>query len=144
MAQFNPYLHFDGIAEEAFMFYKSVFGGEFTKFVRYKDFEQSDEYPIAEQHLNKMMYIALPLGKHNMLMGSDAILQDGNNKFNSADNFHIAISADSAEEAKTYFDALVKNGKIEVPLDESPWGAYFGMLRDQFGIQWTVEFESKG
>lgn len=141
MAQFNPYLHFTGNAEKAFNFYKSVFGGEFTKVVKYKDLPQSEEYPIAAEYLDQIMHIILPIGNGNFLMGSDAILQNEQQKFTFGDNFHIAISAESKDEANQFFNGLAANGNIEMPIADSPWGAYFGMLKDQFGIQWTVEYD---
>ena len=142
MAQINPYLHFTGNAEEAFLFYKSVFGGEFTKVVKYKDLSQSEEYPIAEEHLEQIMHIILPIGNGNVLMASDAIRQNEHQKFTFGDNFHIAISTESRDEADYIFSGLALNANVEMPIADSPWGAYFGMLKDQFGIQWTVEFDS--
>lgn len=141
MALFNPYLHFIGNTEEAFNFYKSVLGGEFTKLVRYKDLTPTAEYAIPETYLDKIMYIALPLGKNNMLLGSDAMLEMEGRKFTFGDNFHIAISAENKEEATYLFKGLSTDGKIEMPIADSPWGSYFGMLVDQFGVQWTVEFD---
>ena len=141
MAVFNPYLHFAGNTEEAFTFYKSIFGGEFATFVRYKDLPQSDEHPISDTNLEKIMHIALPLGKHNMLMGSDAILESADRKFLMGDNFHIAITAESKEEADKFFNGLSVGAKVEMPIADSPWGSYFGMLVDQFGVQWTVDFD---
>ena len=141
MATFNPYLHFTGNTEEAFNFYKSVFGGEFIQVVRYKDLPQSDEHQIPEAYLNKIMHITLPLGKNAILMGADAMLERDGHKFVFGDNFHIAISAESREEADQFYNGLSVGGKIEMPIAESPWGSYFGMLADQFGIQWTVDFD---
>lgn len=141
MAQFNPYLHFTGHTEEAFNFYKSVLGGEFIKVIRYKDLPPSEEHPIPEEYLDKIMHIALPLGRTNILMGSDAMLEMGGRKFTYGDNFHIAISAESKEEANHLFNALSAGGTVEMPITESPWGSYFGMLADQFGIQWTVDYD---
>ena len=141
MATFNPYLHFTGNTEEAFNFYRSVLGGEFTKALRYKDLPQSDEHKIPEEHLNKIMHIALPIGKGNVLFGSDAIMESAEKKFAFGDNFHISISADSKEEAVNLFNGLSSGGKIEMPIAESAWGSYFGMFADKFGIQWTVDFD---
>ena len=143
MAQFNPYLHFRGNTEEAFNFYKSVLGGEFTKLMRYKDLPQSDEYKLPEEHLEKIMLMALPIGKFNILTGSDAIMESADRKFTFGDNFHIAISADTKEEADNLFNGLSVGGNIEMSISESPWGTYFGMLADKFGIQWTVDFDPK-
>lgn len=142
MAQFNPYLHFRGNTEEAFNFYKSVLGGEFTKVVRYKDLPQSGEHAMPEAWLDKIMHIILPLGKNNVLMGADAMLEREGYEFTFGDNFHISISAESKEEADKLFNGLSVGGKIEMPIAESPWGSYFGMLADKFGTQWTVDFDS--
>lgn len=143
MAKINPYLHFGGNTEEAFDFYKSVLGGEFTRLVRYNDMPPSDDYKMPEEHLNKIMYVALPVGEGNVLMGSDAIMESAERKFTVGDNFHISISADNEEEADRLFNGLSAGGKDEMSMAHSPWGSYFGMLRDQFGIQWTVEFASE-
>ena len=142
MAQFNPYLHFAGNTEEAFNFYKSAFGGEFTKFIRYKDLPQSDEHKLPEEHLDKIMHVILPLGKDNILMGSDVIMKRDGEKFTFGDNFHLAISAESKEEADNLYNTLSMQGKIEMPIAESPWGSYFAMFRDKFGVQWTIDFDT--
>ena len=139
MASFNPYLHFLGNTEEAFNFYKSVFGGEFTKTVRYGDLPKSDEYPIPEAFLNKIMHIALPLGKNTVLLGSDAMADRDGHQFTFGDNFHISISAESREEADNLYNGLSAGGTIEMPIEEGLMG-YFGMLADKFGVQWTVDF----
>jgi PhnB protein len=141
MATFNPYLHFPGNTEEAFNFYKSVLGGEFTRVVRYKDMPQSGEHTIPAAWLDKIMHIALPLGKSNVLMGADAMLEREGHAFTFGDNFHIAIGAESKGEADQLFTALSVDGQIEMPIADSPWGSYFGMLADKFGIQWTVDFD---
>ncbi|MEO8516684.1 MAG: VOC family protein [Flavobacterium sp.] len=141
MAQFNPYLHFPGNTEEAFNFYKSVLGGEFIKVVRYKDLLQSGEHKMPETWLDKIMHIILPLGKNNVLMGADAMLEREGHKFTFGDNFHISISAESKEEADKLYNGLSVGGKIEMPIAESPWGSYFGMFADKFGMQWTVDFD---
>lgn len=141
MATFNPYLHFPGNTKEAFDFYKSVLGGEFIKVTHFKDLPESGEHEIPEAWLDKIMFITLPLGKNNTLMGSDALLEREGKKFAFGDNFHIAISADSREEADRLFTGLSEGGKIEMPIEESPWGSYFGMLADKFGTQWTVDFD---
>ena len=141
MATFNPYLHFPGNTEEAFNFYKSVLGGEFIRVARYQDLPQSDEHKMPDAWLDKIMHIALPLGKGNILMGSDAMLEREGQTFTFGDNFHIAISAESKEEADKLFNELSVGGKIEMPIADSPWGSYFGMLADKFGTQWTVDFD---
>lgn len=140
MAVFNPYLHFTGNTEEAFNFYKSVFGGEFTRVTRFKELATGGEHEIPEEFNEKIMFITLPIGKHNVLMGSDALKEGDGREFTISDNFHISISAETREEADSLFNALSAGGSIEMPFGESPWGSFFGMLRDKFGVQWTVEY----
>ncbi|PWA04238.1 VOC family protein [Flavobacterium psychrotolerans] len=140
MALINPHINFNGNAEEAFLFYKSVFGGEFAKIMRFKDIS-SPEYPIAENEANKIMHIALPIGK-NILMGND--VPESMGQVNENENrSKIAISAENREEADKLFSGLSAGGTIEVPIDDSPWGSYFGMFRDKFGIEWIVDFDPK-
>ncbi len=138
MAQINPHLNFNGNAEEAFLFYQSVFGGEFVKIVRFKDIEIPG-IPIAEKEADKIMHIALPIGT-NVLMGND--VPEAMGKVNENENrSKIAIGAASLEEAKKLFNGLSTEGTIEVPFEESPWGSYFGMFRDKYGIEWMVDFD---
>jgi PhnB protein len=139
MAVINPYIYFNGNAEEAFTFYKSVFGGAFAKIVRYKDLS-SPEHPVAENDANRIMHIALPIGKNNVLMASDVVEAMG--KITENDNRHtIAIVPESREEADKLFNGLSKGGKIEMPIADSPFGAYFGMFSDKYGVQWMVSFD---
>lgn len=141
MALINPYLHYNGNAEEAFNFYKSVFGGEFAMIARFKDLE-NPEQPFPEEEANKVMHIALPIGKTNVLMGSDVPNVLG--KVNEQENrSKISISAESKEEADHLFNGLSAGGNIEMPIADSPWGSYFGMFRDKYGIEWMVDFDSK-
>src|SRR3954470_12858984 len=114
MALVNPYIHFNGNAEEAFTFYKSVFGGEFTKLMRYKDLS-SPEFTIAKNDANRLMHIALPIGKNNLLMGSDVLEIMGQVTENDNRNT-IAISAETREEADKLFNGLSDGGKIEMPI----------------------------
>jgi PhnB protein len=141
MALINPYIHFNGNAEEAFTFYRSVFGGEFAKVMRYKDLS-GPEYPIPENDANRLMHISLPIGKCNMLMGSDVLEIMGQVTENDNRNT-ISISAESREEADKLFNELSAGGKIEMPIADGPFGAYFGMFADKYGIQWMVNFDSK-
>ena len=140
MALINPHINFNGNAEEAFIFYKSVFGGEFARIMRLKDIS-SPEYPIAEKDANKIMHIALPIGK-NILMAND--VPESMGQVNENENrSKISISAESREEADKLFNGLSAGGNIEVPISDSPWGSYFGMFRDKFGIEWMVDFDPK-
>ena len=140
MAQINPHINFNGNAEEAFNFYKSVFGGEFSKIMRFKDIA-SAEFPVTEHEANKIMHIALPIGK-NILMANDVpeIMGQTNENENRS---KISITAESKEEADKLFNGLSVGGQIEVPIGDSPWGSYFGMFRDKYGIEWMVDFDPK-
>ena len=139
MPQINPHINFNGNAEEAFTFYKSVFGGEFAKVMRFKDLS-SPEFPVTEKDANKIMHIALPIGK-NILMANDVPESMGLTNVNE-NRSKISISAESKEEADKLFNGLSIGGQIEVPIEDSPWGSYFGMFRDKYGIEWMVDFES--
>ncbi len=140
MATINPHINFNGNAEEAFTFYKSVFGGEFGKIIRLKELS-SPEFPVPESDTEKIMHISLAIGK-NKLIGNDVPSFMG--QVNENENrSKISISADSREEADKIFNGLSSGGSVEVPMDDSPWGVYFGMFRDKYGIEWIVEFETK-
>ncbi len=142
MKTINPYLAFNGNAEEAFTFYKSVFGGEFTKIVRFKDLPSDPNHPLPESEANKIMYIALPIGEHNLLLANDVPSSMGvvNEKENRS---KLLLSAESKEEAERIFNGLSKGGVVEFPIGDSPWGPYFGMFRDKYGIEWMIEFDSR-
>lgn len=141
MAQINPYIHFNGNAEEAFIFYKSVFGGEFAMVIRFKDMAIPG-HPISEGEADKMMHIALPIGRSSVLMGSDTPEFMG--KHNEHENrSKISISAESKDEADQLFNGLSAGGEVEMPMGDSPWGSYFGMFRDKYGIEWMVDFDPK-
>jgi len=137
MTTINPYINFNGNAEEAFTFYQSIFGGEFETLVRFKDLE-SAEFTVSEKDADKIMRIALPIGA-NTLIANDVPEVLGRVDENE-NRSKIAVSADSREEADRIFAGLTPGGSIEMPMNDSPWGTYFGMLRDTFGIEWTVEF----
>jgi PhnB protein len=140
MAQINPHINFNGNAEEAFTFYKSVFGGEFAIIMRFKDIS-SPEFPVTEKEANKIMHISLPVGK-NVLIAND--VPESMGKTNENENrSKISISAESKEEADRLFNGLSVGGQIEVPIVDSPWGSYFGMFRDKYGIEWIVDFDPK-
>ena len=141
MAQLNPYIHFNGNAEEAFTFYKSVFGGEFASFVRFKDFAMP-EHPIEEKESNKMMHVSLPISATSILMGSD--VPEFMGQVNENENrSKISIAVDSKDEADKLYNGLSAGGNVEMPIADSPWGAYFGMFRDKYGIEWMVNFDPK-
>jgi PhnB protein len=139
MRSINPWINFNGNAEEAFTFYKSVFGGEFAKILRFGDLS-SAEFPVAENEANKIMTIALPIGKHNVLMANDVPELMG--RVNESENrSKIVVSAESREEADKIFNGLSAGGDIEGAIGDSPWGTYAGMFRDKYGIEWVVEFD---
>jgi PhnB protein len=140
MAAINPYINFNGNAEEAFTFYKSVFGGEFGKITRFKDLS-SAEFPVAENDANKIMRITLSIGK-NMLIANDVPESMGRVSENE-NRSKIAVTAESKEDADRIFNGLSAGGTVEMPMAESPWGSYFAMFRDKYGIEWTVEFDAK-
>ncbi|MEO6832444.1 MAG: VOC family protein [Chitinophagaceae bacterium] len=140
MALINLHINFNGNAEEAFNFYKSVFGGEFATIVRFKEIS-SAEYQVEENEANKIMHVALPIGR-NVLMGNDIPEKMG--RVNENENrSKISISAESREEADHLFNGLSAGGEIEMSVGESPWGKYFAMFRDKFGIEWMVDFDPK-
>ncbi len=141
MAQINPYIHFNGNAEEAFTFYKSVFGGEFAMISRFKDMS-FPEFPVSENEADKIMHIALPIGSCSVLMGSDTPEFMGKQNENE-NRSKISISAESREEADQIFNGLSDGGNVEMPIADSPWGSYFGMFRDKYGIEWMVDFDPK-
>ncbi|QKJ31072.1 VOC family protein [Mucilaginibacter mali] len=139
MRAIHPWINFNGNAEEAFTFYKSVFGGEFTKVIRFKDLASAD-FQVPENEANKIMHIALPIGKHTMLMAND--VPEFMGRVNENENrSKIVVSAESKEEADQVFNGLSAGGDIEGPIGEGPWGTYAGMFRDKYGIEWIVEFD---
>ena len=137
----TAYITFKDNTEEAFNFYKSVFGGKFAKIIRFKDLA-SPEFPVAEKEENKIMHIALPIGKSNMLMANDVpeIMGKTNENENRS---KIVITAENKEEADKLFNGLSVGGQIEGPIGDSGWGSYFGCFRDKYGIEWIVEFDPK-
>ncbi|MEI7471717.1 MAG: VOC family protein [Chitinophagaceae bacterium] len=139
MARINPHINFNGNAEEAFNFYKSVFGGEFAKIMRFKDLATA-EFPVADNEANKIMHIALPIG-NSILMANDVPEIMGRTNENE-NRSKIVISAESKAEADKLFNGLSAGGQIEMPITDSPWGSYFGMFRDKYGIEWMIDFDS--
>jgi PhnB protein len=139
MLTIGPHINFNGNAEEAFTFYKSVFGGEFERIVRLKELASS-EFEIPEVDVEKIMHIALPIGK-NLLMGNDvpSFLGTVNENENRS---KISVSVESKDEADRIFNGLSEGGAVEMPISDSPWGSYFGMFRDKFGIEWMIDFDS--
>jgi len=140
MAQINPHIHFNGNTEVAFEFYKSVFGGTFSKIIRFKDINV-EGFTMPEEELNKIMHIGLPIGGSTKITGSDVPKMLG--EVNESENrSKVTITADSKEEAENLFNALSVGGTVEYPMGDSPWGSYFGAFRDQFGVEWMIEYLS--
>ncbi len=133
----NPYLTFNGNCEEAFNYYKSVFGGEFDHVSRFG--EMPSENPMPKSEKEKIMHISLPLSSETTIMGSDASETFGQ-VFNPGDNISLSINASTEDEAKRIFGALSEDGTITMPLDKTFWGALFGMCIDKFGINWMVNY----
>ena len=139
MNTIHPYLNFDGQAEEAFNFYKSVFGGEFLMLQKMGDAPDADKIPDNEK--NRVMHVALPINEHTILMASDCLPSAGH-VLKKGNNMYISINTDSREEADRLFYGLSAGGKIGMPMDDMFWGDYFGSFTDKFGIQWMVNFGS--
>jgi PhnB protein len=140
MTTINPWINFNGNAEEALTFYKSIFGGEFAKIVRFKNVA-SPELPVSDIDAEKIMLIALPIGKNNVLLANDVPSFMG--KVNENENrSKISVSTESRKEADAIFNGLSAGGQVEVPISDSAWGTYFGMFRDKYGIEWMVEFSA--
>ena len=141
MAAINPYLNFNGNTEEAFNFYKSVFGGEFLAVMRFKDNAECAQ--VSESDKNRIMHIALPIGNGNILMATDSLESLGQ-KLTVGNNFYVCLSPESKKEAEKLFNGLSAGGKIEMPLQDMFWGAYYSSFADKFGVQWMVNYDKNG
>jgi PhnB protein len=139
MAVINPYLIFDGQAEQAFNFYKSVFGGEFATLMRMGDIPD-EPYVLTDAEKNFITHVSLPIGQHNFLMGSD-IIKSAGHQVSIGSNIQISLNVESEEEARHLFNGLSVNGEIEMPLENTFWGALFGSFTDQFGIKWMINYQ---
>lgn len=142
MATVNIYLNFDGNCEEAFNFYKSVFGGEFPYIGRYKDMPQEGGKTLPKDQENLVMHVSLPISKETVLMGSD-VGGEWASSFKAGNNFSICINPDTKEEADRFFNELSKDGTVTMPMNNTFWGDYFGMFADKFGINWMVSYNEK-
>jgi PhnB protein len=142
MPTINPYLNFLGNAEEAFNFYKSVFGGEFISLQRYKDMPQGEDgcQETSKADQEKILHVALPIGKENVLMASDC-MESMKGTMIVGNNITISINTNSEAETERLFNLLSTDGKIIMPLQKMFWNAYFGMFTDKFGIQWMVNYD---
>ena len=140
MLTINPYLNFNGNTEEAFNFYKSVFGGEFTALQRYRDMPEGSKLSLEEQE--KIMHISLPVGRSTVLMATDALESMGQ-KLVEGNNFYLMIEAESKDQVYRLFYELSAGGEVTMPLQVTFWGAFFGQFKDKYGIQWMVSYEIK-
>ncbi len=138
MTKLNTYLNFAGNTEEAFNFYKSVFGGEFSAVVRFKDMPM-EGVNIPKEDENKIMHIGLPIGKDDVLMASDSLESLGQ-KLTQGNNVYVSVHPESKEEADRIFNALSAGGAIEMRIADQPWGDYYGSFKDKFGLQWMVNY----
>jgi PhnB protein len=139
MASIHPHIHYNGNAEAAFTFYKSVFGGSFSKLMRFKELS-TEGFQFPEEELEKIMHIALPIGGGTVLTGSDVPTMLGTVNENE-NRSKITVRAESKEEADALFNGLSVNGTVEFPMGNSPWGSYFGAFRDQYGVEWMIDYE---
>lgn len=139
MITLNPYLNFQGNTEEAFLFYKSVFGGEFTAFQRFSDIPgAADSMPEGDKH--KLMHVALPISEACVLMGTDA-LESAGHRVTFGNNISLSIDTQSEAHANQLYAALSQNGVAQMPMEKTFWGAYFGMCDDQFGVKWMINYD---
>lgn len=138
MKSINVYLNFDGKAEEAFNFYKSVFDGEFVTFQRMKDAPGMEQLPANEKE--RIMHVSLPISEGYTLMASDTLPSAGHT-ITEGNNYHISVGADSEEETHRLFNGLSAGGTVTMPLEKMFWGALFGSFTDKFGINWMVNYE---
>lgn len=142
MATVNVYLTFNGNCEEAFNFYKSVFGGEFPYMGRFKDMPADADHPMPPGQAEKIMHVSLPISEETMLLGSDTG-GEWAASYSQGNNFSISINASSQAEADKLFNGLSAGGRITMPLNKTFWGEYFGMFTDKFGINWMVSFREE-
>ena len=141
MTTVNVYINFDGNCEEAFNFYKTVFGGEFSYLGRFRDMPEMEGMPaLPEEHQNRIMHVSLPISKETVIMGSDTGVESGP-KLQIGNNFSIFINTDSKTEADRLFNELSSGGEIHMPMQSTFWGDYFGTFADKFGINWMIGFE---
>lgn len=138
MATINPYLNFNGNTEDAFNFYKSVFGGEFLSILRFK--ETPDGKYLSESNREKIKHISLPIGQEYILIGTDTLEYKEESQIEE-NHYYISIQADSKEDAARIYKELSSGGKIEMPIQDTFWNAFFGMFTDKFGIRWMINYD---
>jgi len=137
MPKLNTYLNFDGKAEEAFNFYKSVFGGAFLSVNRMSDMPGAEQ--LTEEERGRLMHIALPIGKDDVLMASDTVPSMGH-RLTPGNHSYISVFTESREEADQLFSGLSESGEIEMAMEDTFWGDYFGSFKDKFGIGWMINY----
>jgi len=141
MTTVNAYLTFNGNCEEAFTLYRSVFGGEFPYVGRFNEMPQQEGASVSEEEGNRIMHISLPISAETMLMGSDTG-GEWSQHFQQGNNFSVSVGTDSKEEADRLFDGLSAGGQATMPMNQTFWGSYFGMLTDKFGVNWMISFDA--
>jgi len=140
MAKINVYLTFNGNCEEAFNFYKKVFGKEFSYIGRFSEMPPQGDKPLSKADANKIMHVSIMISDETALMGSDST-EDFGGKVSMGNNFSISLSADSKSDADSFFKKLSEGGRANMPMSDTFWGSYFGMLTDRFGINWMVSYD---
>lgn len=142
MIVLHTYLTFLGNCEEAFNFYKEVFGGEFAMISRFREMPPQDGVELSDEDLDKIMHVTLPIGEHSVLMGSDS-----GGEWSSGvvvgNNFSVSVNVDTKEQADSLFEKLAENGKVTMPIADTFWGSYFGMCMDKFDINWMVSYSEQ-
>ena len=141
MTKVHTYLNFDGNAEEAFNFYRSIFGGEFSSLVRFKDMPM-EGVTISQEDQDKIMHVGLPIGNDDMLMASDTLRSLGQ-ELVQGNNAYVSVHPESKEEADRVFSALSEGAEIEMPIADQVWGDYYGSLKDRFGVHWMVNYSAR-
>lgn len=142
MKAVNPYLNFDGQAEEAMNFYKSVFGGDFAGNGIMRMGDAPGMSVLSDEEKNRVMHVSLPLNNQSMLMASD-ILPSKGHRLSVGNNNYISLSPNSREEANRIFNGLSESGQVEMPMQDQFWGDYFGSFKDKYGVCWMINY-SKG
>ena len=140
MTTLNVYLTFDGNCLEAFEFYRSVFGGDFSSLNRFSEMPPDPNFKVSEEEKNRIMHVSLPVSKETILMGSDKFIGHGPD-LNMGNNFSLSVNTDSKEAADKIFSALSEGGQVTMPMADTFWGSYFGMAKDKFGINWMVNVD---
>ena len=142
MPAVNPYLTFKGNCEEAFNFYKSVFGGEFGYIGRFGEMPPQEGHSMPETDKDKIMHVSLPMSGGSILMGSDTGGEWGPSTI-IGNNISLSLNAANKEEADRIFNALSAGGTVTMPMADTFWGDYFGMCKDKFDINWMMSFNEK-